>query len=145
MHLPPSGDPVNVFLVFKNEEGKLVERPISDFVIRSDQDSDEFDGVDADDAKEKPKFPNTFLFAGSLMHDSGSGKRRYLSDSSGNVISISTFGDEVLCLPLVHASDNGSLMWRIDATDLPKVGSKVTLRLRPKIKPAPTTRPKSRK
>lgn len=33
--VPPKGDPVDVSLVFKNREGKMVERPISDFVARS--------------------------------------------------------------------------------------------------------------
>ena len=55
------------------------------------------------------------------------------------LISIATFGDEVLCLPGVHGNDNGSLMWEVDTTKVPKVGSKVTLRLRPQNKPAAKT------
>jgi hypothetical protein len=55
------------------------------------------------------------------------------------VISIATFGDELLCLPGVHSHENGSLMWQVDATELPKVGTKVTLRLRPRVQPAPKT------
>ncbi|HUT11365.1 MAG TPA: hypothetical protein VMY42_12770 [Thermoguttaceae bacterium] len=49
---------------------------------------------------------------------------------------IATFGDELLCLPEVHSRDNDSLMWQIDSTHLPEVGTKVTLRLRPQVKPA---------
>jgi len=145
VHLPPAGDPVGVYLVFKDKKGKPVERPISDFVARSDENPDEMVGADGNGDKKKIKFPNTFLFAGSLLRDNGSGGRTYLSDVSGNVISVSTFGDELLCLPGVYACDNGSLMWEVDATKLPKVGSKVTLRLRPKPKGAVTTRPRSRK
>jgi hypothetical protein len=52
------------------------------------------------------------------------------------VISIATFGDEVLCLPEVHSSENGALMWSIDSTHLPAVSSKIILRLRPQAKPA---------
>jgi hypothetical protein len=52
------------------------------------------------------------------------------------VISIATFGDEVLCLPEVHSSENGALMWSIDPTHLPALGSKIILRLRPQAKPA---------
>jgi hypothetical protein len=37
----------------------------------------------------------------------------------------------------VHAEANDALMWQIDATHLPKVGSKVTLRLRPQHQPDP--------
>jgi len=36
-------------------------------------------------------------------------------------------------------------MWEVDATELPKVGSKVTLRLRPRAKGAPTTRPRAKR
>jgi len=145
VHLPPAGDPVGVYLVFKNKKGKTVERPISDFVARSDKRLDEKVGADDDGEEKEIKFPNTFLFAGSLLRGNGSGQRTYLSGVSGNVISISTFGDELLCLPGVYARDNGSLMWQVDATELPKVRSKVTLRLRPHAKGAPTTRPHSKR
>jgi hypothetical protein len=66
----------------------------------------------------------------------GPGPRRYLSDQSGNVISHSTFGDELLCLPAIYSQDNDALMWQVNATNLPAVGSNVTLRLRPQILPA---------
>jgi len=134
--LPPKGDPVDVYLVFRNREGKMVEHPISDFVARSGKRSEEKPDDGDVDADEDIGFPHTFLFAGSLLRGSGPGPRRYLSDLSGNVISIATFGDELLCLPGVYSNVNESLMWQVDSTKLPKVGSKVTLRLRPQVKPA---------
>jgi len=82
------------------------------------------------------EFPHTFLFAGSLLRSNGPGPRKYLSDLSGNVITIATFGDELLCLPGIHGQQNGALMWRVDPSKLPRVGTKVTLRLRPKPRPA---------
>lgn len=136
IHVPPQGDPVDVFLVFKNSDGKMVEHSISEFVARSGKMSDEMKDADA---KEDRKFPNTFLFAGSHLRGDGPGPRTYLADQSGNVISIVTFGDELLCLPGVYAEGNDSLMWQVDADKLPKIGSKVTLRLRPQVKPAPKT------
>jgi hypothetical protein len=139
VHLPPAGDRVDVYLAFKNKAGKLVEHPIRDFVIRSEEGHDGLGGDDVDGARKKTKFPHTFLFAGSLLRSNGAGQRKYLSDMSGNVISISTFGDEVLCLPGNHARDDGALVWSIDAAGLPKVGSKVTLRLRPQVKTAGKT------
>jgi len=142
-HLQPAGDKVGVSLVFKGKKGKLIERLISDFVAPADEDPD--DSGDADKAEPKPKFPHTFLFAGSLLVGNGSGPRRYMSDSSGNVISISTFGDELLCLPGIHGQQNGALMWRVNASGLPKVGSKVTLRLRPQAKPSATPPAKPKK
>jgi hypothetical protein len=134
--VPPRGGAVNVFLVFEDKDGKTVERPISDFIKRSDHGGQ---GMPADNKgdKDADRFPtHTFLFAGSILHGDGEGPRRYLCDTSGHVISIATFGDEVLCLPEVHSSDNGALMWSIDPTHLPALGSKIILRLRPQAKPA---------
>jgi len=135
--IPPRGDPVDVYLVFKNREGKLVEHPISKFVSRNEGGPAGPPGFGGDDGAEEPEFPHTFLFAGSHLRSDGPGPRKYLSDLSGNVISISTFGDELLCLPGVHGHANDALMWQVDATHLPKAGSKVILRLRPKTQPAP--------
>lgn len=141
----PQGDAVDVFLVTK-EKDNIQERPISEFVIRSDQSVDEVDGevlnAPADTLEEKPatpktkqkakpKFTSTFLFAGSLLRDNGPGPRKYLAELSGNVISIATFGDELLCLSDEQTQDNSALMWQVKPKSLPKVGSSVTLRLRP--------------
>lgn len=90
VNIPPRGDPVRVYLVFENANGKRVEHPIGAFVARAERSEGGF-GADA-------KFPGTFLFAGSLLHGDGPGPRQYLADQSGNVISIVTFGDELLCL-----------------------------------------------
>ena len=135
MHLPPRGDPIDVYLVIKDKDGKQVERPISDFVQRIQD--DEFAEEEDEDEVEEVKFPKTFLFAGSHLHDNEKGKRKYVADVIGNVISISTFGDEVLCLPGIHDRANGELVWEVNDEHLPAVGSKVTLRLRLKAKPDP--------
>jgi hypothetical protein len=130
--VPPSGGPVDVFLVLKDSEGKLVEHPISDFIAPSAKRSG------ASSSADKPaKFPtHTFLFAGSVLSGDGPGPRRYLSDESGNVISLSTFGDELLCLPAIHSQDAEALLWQVNSANLPAVGSNVTLRLRPQLLPA---------
>jgi len=137
IHVPPRGGPVDVSIVFKNKQGKEVERPISDFL-------EAFDGEHYDDEQEtsedkkNERFPtDTFLFAGSFLHGKGEGPRTYVADMSGHVISLATFGDELLCLPGVHAHTAGALAWQIDSTHLPEVGTKVKLRLRPKTAPAP--------
>lgn len=130
IHIPPSGGPVDVYLVFEDETKKLVERPISDFIVSSKEQSEDPSG-------EAGKFPtHTFIFTGSVLIKGGSGPGKYLCDESGNVISISTFGDEVLSLPEVHSSENEALAWQVKGDALPAVGSKVILRLRPKIQPA---------
>lgn len=130
---PPSGNPVDVFLVFKNAEGKETEHAISEFLKEADQDY----GIPETDAPEpKKKFPtHTFLFAGSVLVGEGDGPRQYLCDLNGNVISLATFGDELLCLPEVHDNSNGSLVWEVDGEKLPELNSKVILRLRPHFKP----------
>lgn len=136
--IPPRGDSVDVYLVFRNNEGKVVENPISDFVTRSGERPDVPVGAQEGSAQQGDKrFPKTFLFAGSLLVGDGPGPRTYLADQSGSVISIATFGDELLCLPGIHAKANDALMWQIDGSKLPKLGSKVTLRLRPQRKAAP--------
>ena len=120
--VPPSGHPIDVSLVFNDiETGKLIERPISEFMVN----------------EEKESFPTqTFVFAGSeLIPDKDGGQNQYLADRSGNVMSITTFGDEVLCLPDIQSHDNASLNWSIAGNKLPKVGTQVTLRLRPQSEP----------
>ncbi len=132
--VPPRGGAVDVSLVLMGEGGKWAERPISDFIVRSRPKS----AAPASAAPE-PKFPTlTFLFAGSVLHGDGPGPRRYLSDDSGNVISLSTFGDELLCLPAIHSQANDALQWQVNPTHLPAIGSNVTLRLRPQRLPATT-------
>jgi hypothetical protein len=133
--VPPSGDPVDVYLVLKSKDGKLVERPISDFVAPARKETDKEVGAKSDNAAGAPKFPRTFLFAGSLLRQQGPGPRKYLSELSGDVISVVTFGDELLCLPDIQSQDDASLVWQVDATDLPAIGTKVTLRLRPRRPP----------
>jgi len=124
--IPPSGDSIKVSLVFQDTEGQLVEHSIAEFVAASDVASN---GA-AVDGGEAADFPDTFLFAGSHLFDNGDGPRTYLADESGHVISIATFGDELLCIDGTHAHANDALMWQINPDNLPPVGEKVTLRLR---------------
>ena len=133
---PPSGEKIDVFLVVKDAEGKMVERPISDFLIKEE----EHYGVpvQGEEKKEVERFPtNTFVFAGSHIYQGEKGPPKYLADVDGNVISISTFGDELLCLPDIHTHGNDGLVWGVDSTYLPEEGTKVILRLRPQFPEAP--------
>jgi hypothetical protein len=127
--IPPKGDLIDVFLEFKDASGKLVERPIGDFIARNKGAGGE-SGLGTPEAKETARFPTSFVFAGSQVRDNAEAPKAYLADISGHVISISSFGDELLCLPEFHSQDNGALTWRVDPTHLPKRDTKVTLRLR---------------
>ncbi|MFT7304302.1 MAG: hypothetical protein ACI8UZ_003152 [Akkermansiaceae bacterium] len=122
--LPPKGSPITVSFVTTDKAGRQTERPLSDFIVKADESA--------------TKFPhNTFLFAGSHLTGKDDGPKTYLADRSGSVISISTFGDELLCLPLIYGQENHALQWEINPTNLPAVGSEIILRLHPQIKKNP--------
>lgn len=130
LKVPPRGDLVDVSLVWKKEGGQITERPISDFIVRADS-----NGIEDGEDKEREGFPtHAFLFAGSRLIANGEGPRVYLSDRSGNLISLATFGDELLCLPGVHSRENRALLWEVNPTQLPELGTQVILRLRPEMK-----------
>jgi hypothetical protein len=133
--IPPRGDLIDVFLEYTEAGGKVTERPIGDFIKRSPE------HAPAPGAGADVRFPHTFLFAGSQLRDKGQAPKEYLADQSGHVISIASFGDELLGLPDIHSHDNGALMWHVDPTHLPAPGTKVTLRLRLKKKPDPEPDP----
>jgi len=136
MHVRPSGDPIQVSLVYKDVDGNPVERPISDFITRSEGDpymQDMVYGADKpEDGDAKEKFPDVFIFTGSHLITNKDDSRQYLADSSGHVITISTFGDEMLGLPDFQSRENGELVWEVDSTFLPQLDAEVKLRLRPK-------------
>ncbi|MGB0768959.1 MAG: YdjY domain-containing protein, partial [Phycisphaeraceae bacterium] len=131
-HLPPRGDRVALSLLIPDpeDEAKRIERPISDFIRRSEHAAEAEGGVSDDEAREAiAEAFDGFLFTGSQIAEADDGRRLYLADESGHVVSISTFGDEVLGLPSRVSQDNNALAWSADPTHLPKVGTEVTLRL----------------
>jgi len=126
----PAGDPVRVLIVFPDSKGKPQEHPISKFI--SPAQPDEISGIPAN--KKLKIFPASFLFAGSHLVENGPGPKEYVCEQSGNVISISTFGDELLCLPGIHGHQNDGLSWQVNPKGLPKIGEQVILRLRLKVR-----------
>lgn len=137
MHIMPSGDPIKVSLVVEDAEGKKVERPISDFIRRTEGDPYMPDlGYQEEETtdEEKPAFPDTFTFTGSHLITNDDGSRQYLADQSGHVITISTFGDEMLGLAEIQSRENGELVWEIHTENIPPLDSAVKMRLRPQTK-----------
>jgi hypothetical protein len=113
--------------VFTDSKGKLAEHLISKFVSPA-----QLNGFEEVAIKEKPKaFPSRFLFAGSHLLESKEGPKKYACDYSGNVISVSTFGDELLCLLGIYGHHDGGLSWQVNSEELPEIGTTVILRLRP--------------
>lgn len=136
---PARGDAIEVFLLTPDKTGKLVEHSIRSFIVSSQDRPDEAEGKilvapksnQPNTPRQASQFPTRFLFAGSHLRDRETGGRQYLADRSGHVISIATFGDELLCLPNHQTQNNGALNWRVKPDSLPPVGTPVTLRLRP--------------
>lgn len=133
-HIMPSGSPVDVHLVWKEESGQMKERPINEFILKSK--GEVIPGEQQEDTKPEMFPTHTFLFAGSMLVPQENGPKVYVCDQSGNVISISTFGDELLCLPGIHEAANEALAWQANGDALPAVDTKVILRLRPHKKAA---------
>lgn len=130
--IPARGQKVHVSLVIPDAEGKPVERPIADFIQHIEDEAAFLENQN--ERKEQDRsFPTSeFLFVGShLIETKEDAPRRYLAAESGNVISISTFGDEMLGLSEMFGHVNGALVWEINTDLLPKLGTKVTLRLKP--------------
>jgi hypothetical protein len=122
--LPPKGSPVSISLIVPGKDGKPTERPLSDFVTRLN------DEGEPDNAEAKKRL-KTFLFAGSHLIGKEDEPKTYLADKSGSVISLSTFGDELLCLPQIYGHENHALQWEITPSHLPKIGNKIILRIKP--------------
>lgn len=129
VHLPPRGEKIKVSLVIPDARGNENAFPISDFVMHIDEDDMAMRQVHVFDDAEPVQFPSEFLFAGSHLVDQEEGESQYIADVSGHVITIATFGDELLCLPGHHSAANGELVWQVNPDMLPKVGTKVKLRL----------------
>ncbi|MBK1876473.1 YdjY domain-containing protein [Pelagicoccus mobilis] len=117
-NVPAHGAPVDVFLVYPNQEGELEEHPINKFIRNKDETA--FDG-------------NTFIFTGSVLRARENQKPTYQADKSGNVITISSFGDELLGLQKHFSHVNDDLQWEVSAADLPPVETSILLRLRPQV------------
>lgn len=129
-HLPPRGDRIGVSLVFEHEPGEVKAYPIGRFIKPSDAIQDDPIAGEADeDAIDPIKVFASFLFTGSLVVADDEGVKTYVADETGHVVTISTFGDEVLGLPTIQTQDNRGLAWQADPEQLPKVGTAVKLRL----------------
>ena len=124
----PSGDDIVLSVVLQSKDGSDKEYPINKFVSSAASENKE------QDSGEMKKFPDKFIFSGSHLIATVNGKKKYLCEDSGNVISVSTFGDEMLCLSEVTGHDNNKLGWKVNPRLLPKVGDQVIIRLKSKNK-----------
>jgi len=133
--MDPQGPRVAVTLVYKNDKGKTVEVPAHEWVVNQKT------GKQLND--------NIWLFSGSffdrykvpkkLGSDEFVIKERYAADLNGTIISLVNFGDDVLSRDtnLTDKTDEG--VWGVATKKVPKLGTKVIIRIRPaaKVKPDP--------
>lgn len=115
--VPATGPKVDVFIVIKvnNVEREI---PANRWV---------------QDTKTKEMMSgNTWLFAGSQFAEY-QGKEVYHADINGSAISLVNFGDDLLTKPskLTDANESHDKVWQPRTQAIPKVGTKVTLRLKP--------------
>ena len=118
-----TGPRVNVSLIYQ-KNGQTIEVPATTWL--------------RDQKTKKPAAPESWIFAGSLFI-SPNGQRIFSADSSGALISLVNFGDDVLVLPTDLPNYNGQFPWAPNTPQVPPVGTPVTVRLSPA--PAPATQP----
>lgn len=115
--VPATGPKVDVFIVIKIDD---VEReiPANRWV--------------QDNKTKEMKKGNTWLFAGSQFAEVQD-KQLYQADLNGSAISLVNFGDDLLTLPntLTDANESHDKVWQPRTQAIPKVGTKVTIRLKP--------------
>ena len=129
--LPPRGGMIDVYLVIDTPDGKK-QHPISDFIEMA-RDHYDYAGNPIEHDDEPDPFPgHAFMFTGSVLVERGEDQpRQYIADYSGNVITLVTFGDEMMSKPGFHDDANHALMWQVKNDKLPALDAPVTLRLKP--------------
>lgn len=115
--IDPTGDPVRITVRYENADEERVEHPISRFV----RDRDSGDAMDE----------TRFVFAGSRIKKGMEGETTYMADSSGDVVSLVSFNDELLALPTAASNANEKLVWEANTPAIPPAGTAVILRIRP--------------
>jgi hypothetical protein len=123
--IPPHGALVRVSLVYESN-GKSVEVPPSAWV--------------RDRRKNAQPIDDVWVFAGSSMAALDDGTSVYRADHNGNVLTLVSFGDEVLARPGTVTNQNDEEAFGCVPDAIPPVGSSVKIRLRP-LQNRPATRP----
>ncbi len=129
--IPPEGAPLRVSIAHADASGKEVEALASDWVLGA-KGSEPF----------KPKDPSQpgWAFAGSKMAVR-SGAEVYDADGTGTLVGLTTFGAETIAWRdvLSHEAAVHEPEWVANAKLVPKVGTKVVVRIRAAEPPSPAT------
>ena len=117
----PHGPSIVVSIVYQ-QQGKTIEVPANQWIV---------------DRKTGQLLPdNTWLFVGSMFNRTID-PPTYRADSEGTVLSIVNFGDEVLARATDRTNQNDQGIWRPNTDQIPPIGTKVLLRLKPVKTPPP--------
>lgn len=132
---PPAGDALDVFIASRDAAGKEVETRISDWVVSTD--GRPFRASDPDRA-------GWWVFAGSTTARRA-GREVYDADGTGTLIGLTTFGMETIAWRdvLSHEAGVQEPEWIADARLVPKLGTRVVIRIRPAAE-APPANPGSK-
>ena len=116
--MPPQGDPVSVHVRFIDETGSVQEHPIGAWMVGQ--------------PGERPFPEQPWIFGGSVFDESTG---HYRADSSGSLVGLVTFGDEVLGLGSVIADsiEVDAAEWEVRTYLVPAPGTPVELVLSPWI------------
>ncbi len=117
--VPPTGPQVAVTLIYEHE-GKAKTVDANQWVVNQQTG--------------KVLAGNRWLFVGSRFEEF-EGKRIYMADPNGSVLSLVNFGDEVMTRDTEVTKDNDDQAWNANTPVIPKVRTPVTIRLTPVEKP----------
>ena len=125
IRIPAAGPPVVTTIAYQRE-GKPVEVPATDWII---------------DQQSKAKMPDQpWLFTGSQFVDY-EGKKVYLADLNGTVLSLVNFGDDLLARNTEATNQTDNSAWGPNTEVIPAVGTEVKIRLRPAADQPQTPKP----
>ena len=113
----PKGSLVKVSVMFKDKEGKAHRVGISQFI--------------KDKLTNKTMPHDYFVFSGSAIRTLNDGRVMYAADSSGNAISLVSFGDDMLSWPRAASHTNSEIFLVAATQNIPALDTKVTVRLEP--------------
>lgn len=123
---PPHGPVVEVFFVYTTPEGETLETPANDWVVVQPTGETLAD--------------NRWVFAGSLFR-AYEGQELYMADLNGTVVSLVSFGDDLVVRPTTVTNQTDQQALGARPTVMPPNGTALTMRLRPvpdlRIEPAP--------
>lgn len=113
----PEGHVVKVTVLMKDASGEMKEYEISKFI---------------NNRITKSPLPHSFfVFGGSKFRKTQSGETIYSADSSGNVISLVSFNDELLSWPRAASHSDSQVYFEAYPDNLPDLQTPVKVRIRP--------------